>query len=141
MLLRNDPQVTKHIELKLVYKNTQITDYLQTAQRMAAYFMNTLPSDGVVPWYVTASLSSQPWTRLRIFRYFRDFNAPLDPPRPADSSAAMIAANGMLLLAQQEMSLSPPDVLNGEYHTYAAIQVRLDILITFSFVLLRSPGG
>lgn len=36
----------------------------------------------------------------------------------------MIAANGMLLLAQQEMSLSPPDILSAEYHVYAAIQVR-----------------
>lgn len=33
----------------------------------------------------------------------RDFNAPLTPPpRPADSSAATIAATGLLLLAQQE---------------------------------------
>jgi len=33
----------------------------------------------------------------------RDFNAPLTPaPRPADSSAATIAVNGLLLLSQQE---------------------------------------
>lgn len=37
----------------------------------------------------------------------RDFNAPLTPaPRPADSSAATIAVNALLLLAQQE---SAPD--------------------------------
>jgi hypothetical protein len=34
---------------------------------------------------------------------FRDFDAPLYPaPRPADSSAAVIAASGLLLLAQGE---------------------------------------
>ena len=33
----------------------------------------------------------------------RDFNAPLTPaPRPADSSAATIVANALLLLSQQE---------------------------------------
>jgi hypothetical protein len=36
-------------------------------------------------------------------RFNRDFNAPLIPaPRPADSSAATIAANGLLLLSQLE---------------------------------------
>jgi len=36
-----------------------------------------------------------------------DFNAPLAPaPRPADSSAAMIAANGLLMLSRLEMTAS-----------------------------------
>ena len=35
-----------------------------------------------------------------INNYFRDFNAPA--PRPADSSAATIAINALLLLSQQE---------------------------------------
>jgi hypothetical protein len=51
---------------------------------MGQYFLGHMPTDGVVPW---------------------DFNAPLvqnGVPRPADSSAAMIATAGMLLLAHQE---------------------------------------
>ncbi|KAE9395807.1 d-4,5 unsaturated-glucuronyl hydrolase-like protein [Gymnopus androsaceus JB14] len=63
-----------------MYNHSQNADFLRTAQRAATYFLDHIPSDGIVPW---------------------DFNAPLDPPpRPADSSAATIAANGLLLLAQ-----------------------------------------
>ena len=54
----------------------------------------------------------------------RDFNAPLTPPRPADSSAAMIAANGLLLLSQGELALSPPNTTGADYYTNAAIEVR-----------------
>ena len=61
---------------------------------MAAYFLDNIPTDGVVPW---------------------DFNAPLDPPRPADSSAAMIAANGLLLLARREESLYPANQIGASY--------------------------
>ncbi|KAF9484890.1 glycoside hydrolase family 88 protein [Pholiota conissans] len=65
-----------------MYKRTNDTNYLSTARRLATYFLDNLPSDGIVPW---------------------DFNAPLTPPpRPADSSAATIAATGLLLLSQQE---------------------------------------
>ncbi|KAJ7349077.1 glycoside hydrolase family 88 protein [Mycena albidolilacea] len=61
-----------------MYKRSKDPKYLATAQKLATYFLNNLPSDGIVPW---------------------DFNAPLVPaPRPADSSAATIAANGLLLL-------------------------------------------
>jgi len=65
-----------------MHKFTNDSNYLVTARNLATYFLSNLPSDGIVPW---------------------DFNAPLIPaPRPADSSAAMIAVNGLLLLAQQE---------------------------------------
>jgi hypothetical protein len=61
-----------------MYKHSGNITYLDTAQRLADYFLDNLPSDGVVPW---------------------DFNAPLIPaPRPADSSAATIAATGLLLM-------------------------------------------
>ncbi|KAF8267576.1 Six-hairpin glycosidase-like protein [Lactarius quietus] len=70
-------------------------------RRMAEYFLENIPADGIVPW---------------------DFNAPLIPPRPADSSAAMIAANGLLLLAQQEQSLYPANQSGAEYFTNAAIK-------------------
>ena len=33
-----------------VYKHTQKSDYLQTARRIAKYFISNIPSDGVVPW-------------------------------------------------------------------------------------------
>ncbi|KAF7353694.1 Glycoside hydrolase family 88 protein [Mycena venus] len=62
-----------------MYKRSKQPRYLTTAQNLATYFLDNLPSDGIVPW---------------------DFNAPLVPaPRPADSSAATIAANGLLLMA------------------------------------------
>ena len=85
-----------------VYRRTRLERYLITARRMAAYFLDNIPADGVVPW---------------------DFNAPLVPPRPADSSAAMIAANGLLLLARQEQSLHPTNQSGASYFTNAAIKV------------------
>ncbi|KAJ7243362.1 glycoside hydrolase family 88 protein [Mycena haematopus] len=61
-----------------MYKRSNNVTYLNTAQRLADYFLDNLPSDGIVPW---------------------DFNAPLIPaPRPADSSAATIAATALLLM-------------------------------------------
>jgi hypothetical protein len=85
-----------------MYRRTRLERYLVTARRMAEYFLDNIPADGIVPW---------------------DFNAPLVPPRPADSSAAMIAANGLLLLAQQEESLYPANQSCASYSTNAAIKV------------------
>ncbi|KAI0082871.1 d-4,5 unsaturated-glucuronyl hydrolase-like protein [Panus rudis PR-1116 ss-1] len=85
-----------------MHKHTQIFDYLKTARHMAQYFLDNLPSDGIVPW---------------------DFNAPLDPPRPADSSAAMIAASGLILLAQQELTLHPPNVAGSGAYIKAASNI------------------
>jgi hypothetical protein len=85
-----------------VYSRTRLVRYLHTARRMARYFLDNIPADGIVPW---------------------DFNAPLVPPRPADSSAAMIAANGLLLLAQQEQSLIPANQTGASYYFDAAIKV------------------
>ncbi|WPG99113.1 Hypothetical protein R9X50_00192300 [Acrodontium crateriforme] len=50
-------------------------DYLQASCKLADYFLDRLPSDYVPPW---------------------DFDAP--KPAPRDTSAAMVAAYGMLLL-------------------------------------------
>lgn len=50
--------------------------------------------------------------------FCRDFNAPVNG-RPADSSAATIVANGLLLLSQQEIT-----TLNRVKWAIAAIQVR-----------------
>lgn len=38
------------VTLDVVYKHTQNITYLETSRRMAAYFINNLPSNGVVPW-------------------------------------------------------------------------------------------
>jgi len=49
----------------------------------------------------------------------RDFNAPLTPaPRPADSSAATIAANSLLLLAEYETTTAAATI-----YTNAAIAI------------------
>ncbi|KNZ75506.1 Unsaturated glucuronyl hydrolase [Termitomyces sp. J132] len=81
-----------------MYKRTSKVDYLVTARRLAKYFLDNIPADGIVPW---------------------DFDAPLIPaPRPADSSAATIASMGLLLLAQVE---TDPD--NAVFYTDSAINI------------------
>jgi len=67
-----------------MYKRTGNAAYLTTARRLATYFLNNIPANGIIPW---------------------DFNAPV-AGRPADSSAATIVANGLLLLSQQETTTS-----------------------------------
>jgi hypothetical protein len=96
--------IPKSLTGRPVYHRTQLVHYLDTARRMAEYFLDNIPADGIVPW---------------------DFNAPLVPPRPADSSAAIIAANGLLLLAQQELSLNPANRSGASYYVDAAIKVSL----------------
>uniref|UniRef100_A0A0W0F0L4 Cation efflux protein transmembrane domain-containing protein n=1 Tax=Moniliophthora roreri TaxID=221103 RepID=A0A0W0F0L4_MONRR len=81
-----------------MYKRMQRPQYLTIACKLATYFHSNLPSDGIVPW---------------------DFNTPIQDPkvpggvRPADSSAATIVTNGLLLLASldsegREKSISTP---------------------------------
>jgi len=62
-----------------MFNRTGNAEYLVTARRLATYFLNNLPTNENVPW---------------------DFNAPA--PRQADSSAATIVINGLLLLSQHE---------------------------------------
>lgn len=84
-----------------MFRHTRKADYIQTARQVATYFLTNTPDDGVIPW---------------------DFNAPLVPaPRPADSSAAMIAANALFLLADQEFSLL--NISGSRYYTNAAIKI------------------
>ncbi|CAK5280944.1 unnamed protein product [Mycena citricolor] len=65
-----------------MYKHTGYPAYLDTARKLANYYLTNLPADGIVPW---------------------DFNAPLTPaPRPSDSSAATVVATGLILLASVE---------------------------------------
>jgi len=60
-------------------KITGRADFLATAQKMADYFINHLPTDHVPYW---------------------DFNAPTIPNAPRDTSAAAIAASGLLNLSK-----------------------------------------
>ncbi|KAI0061992.1 d-4,5 unsaturated-glucuronyl hydrolase-like protein [Artomyces pyxidatus] len=84
-----------------VYKRTGLPRYLDTARRMATFFVEHIPADGILPW---------------------DFNAPLYP-RLADSSAATVASNALLLLAQQELSLKPANKTGAAYYNNAAIKL------------------
>ena len=61
------------------YRWTQEQKFLEASKQLANYFLDRLPADGVPPW---------------------DFDAP--QPCPRDTSAAMIAAYGMLLLFEAE---------------------------------------
>lgn len=70
-----------------------------------------------------------------LITFCRDFNAPLVPPRPADSSAAMIAANGLILLSEGELSLQPPNTTGANYYTNAAIEVSALQPLTLAFYL------
>lgn len=61
------------------YRWTKEPQFLEASKQLADYFLDRLPTDGVPPW---------------------DFDAP--QPSPRDTSAAMIAAYGMLLLFEAE---------------------------------------
>ncbi len=37
-------------DLSTVYQNTNLERYLETSRRMATYFLNNIPGDGIVPW-------------------------------------------------------------------------------------------
>ncbi|KAI0035034.1 d-4,5 unsaturated-glucuronyl hydrolase-like protein [Vararia minispora EC-137] len=63
-----------------MFKHTGFQRYLDTARHASSYWIANTPATGIIPW---------------------DFNAP-SGPYIADTSAAMIAANGFLLLAQGE---------------------------------------
>jgi hypothetical protein len=73
---------------------------------MADYFLNNIPANEIIPW---------------------DFNAPLVPARPADTSAAMIAVNGLLLLTKQEQSIAPVNQSGVSHYFHAAIKVHLTL--------------
>ncbi|KAK0442846.1 glycoside hydrolase family 88 protein [Armillaria borealis] len=87
-------------EFANMYNWTGDHNYLATARRAATYFLNNLPSDGIVPW---------------------DFNAPV-ANRPADSSAATIVATGLMLLSKLETNTA-----NKKKWSDAAIKILNDI--------------
>jgi hypothetical protein len=73
---------------------------------MADYFLMNIPADDIIPW---------------------DFNAPLVPARPADTSAAMIAVNGLLLLSKQERRIVPASQSGVSHYFQAAIKVHFTL--------------
>jgi len=85
-----------------MYKQTNLPEFLGTSRHMAQYFLDHIPSDGIVPW---------------------DFNAPLSPPRPADTSAATIASMALVLLAQQELAQRPTNTSGADLYIKAAVNL------------------
>lgn len=78
-----------------MFNRTGYVEYLDTARKLATYFLSNRHANETVPW---------------------DFNAPV--PRPADSSAATIVINGLLLLSQQETTTKAKN-----HWTNAALQI------------------
>lgn len=79
----------------MAYRETQNQYLLNTAQRVANYFIKRLPGDSVPYW---------------------DFDDPAIPDTPRDSSAAAIAASGLIELG----TLVENDVDRMRYHSVAA---------------------
>jgi unsaturated chondroitin disaccharide hydrolase len=73
--------------LTLCYHYTKEAKYLETAKRVAHFFISHLPEDLVPDW---------------------DFRLPADIDSPKDSSAGAIAASGLLLLANKVTAAEAP---------------------------------
>ncbi|XXG96836.1 hypothetical protein Hte_003127 [Hypoxylon texense] len=82
-----------------VYQWTKDESFLETAKACADYFMEHLPTSSIPPW---------------------DFQAPKDEPQPTDTSAAMIASYGMLLIHEAETIAGRPSA----YLQHALIIIR-----------------
>jgi unsaturated chondroitin disaccharide hydrolase len=72
----------------MAYRYTKDARFLATARKMADYYISHLPADKVPYW---------------------DFNAPVNRRTPRDSSAAAIAAGGLLELSEYESDLTLKD--------------------------------
>jgi unsaturated chondroitin disaccharide hydrolase len=79
------------------YRDSHDSRLLASARKVAHYFVSQLPADKVPPW---------------------DFQAPRTPEPPRDSSAAAIAASGLLELARIEPNA---DRAHGDLTTARAI--------------------
>lgn len=69
------------------YSWTHDASFLATARNCANYFLEHLPANGIPPW---------------------DFSAPLTTDTPTDTSAAVVACYGMLLLHEALTALGEP---------------------------------
>jgi unsaturated chondroitin disaccharide hydrolase len=79
------------------YEYTRDPRFLETAQACADYYLQHSPPDGIPPW---------------------DFSAPVENRTLLDTSAAAIAASGMLRLCRQV-----PDSLRGHFYWSAALRI------------------
>lgn len=96
------------------YHWTKDISFLETSRQCADYFLARLPADGVPPW---------------------DFDAPVSPrtATPTDTSAALIAAYGLLLLHEALVALEQA----SSYHTAA---LRIMSAICKSHLSTRGDG-
>jgi unsaturated chondroitin disaccharide hydrolase len=94
----------------MAYRETGNVAFLQTAQQTANYFIANLPADHVPYW---------------------DFDAPNIPNEERDTSAASIAASGLL-----ELSTLTADSLQGSYRNAA-----IDILVSLSSSSYLATGS
>lgn len=84
------------------YGWTHDVAFLETAQRCADLFLSRLPVTDIPPWDFDAALHS-------------------DEKQPPDSSAAMIAAYGMLLIYKAYLGLG--DAVRGQKYLHAALRI------------------
>ena len=100
-----------------VYALTQNDEFLEVAERNAGFWLKNLPDDGIPYW---------------------DFRADLSQPLPwgpqKDSSAAAIAAGGLLDLARQTKS---PE--RSQAYQQTALMM-LDLLAEPDYLALETPG-
>ncbi len=76
--------------------------WLETARQCAYYLIERLSGDPIPPW---------------------DLDAPADTPQPRDSSAAAIAAAGLLELAQAEQTVGAEQARQRQYLQDAALRI------------------
>ncbi|KAK7221466.1 hypothetical protein V2G26_009469 [Clonostachys chloroleuca] len=102
------------------YSLTKDVAYLETAIRMANWFIDHLPEDGLPFW---------------------DFNAENIPEKtPRDSSAAAIAASGMLLL-QEQIELDGHKGARYDYHAEAVRLLKASTELAFAGEISFSDMG
>ena len=83
------------------YLWTRNTTFLETARTCADYFLSHLPFNGIPPW---------------------DFTCPQDANTPTDTSAALIACYGMLLLHEAVLGLGESSpYLNAALHILTSV--------------------
>jgi len=97
----------------IAYRYTQDRRFLETAEFNADYYIERTPEGGVPPW---------------------DFDAPKDQRRQSDSSAAAIAASGLLDLAEFTASRA-----KARLYRDTALQI-LDTLTGEEYLAQTTPG-
>lgn len=100
----------------LSYYYTKIPSYLETAKRVARYFIEHLPEDHISYW---------------------DFNAPVGDNTPRDSSAAAITACGLLELINHLKGDDP----EKQYFTEAAHKIMKSLVENYSTMNDKEAEG